>query len=89
MMLASVPRLAWMDSAACAKSDAAKRVDFFPKVTRNAHGQTEATREAKAICQRCCVRDECLRYVLATEPPYLRDGIWGGMTPEERADVLA
>jgi WhiB family redox-sensing transcriptional regulator len=85
MILASAPRLAWMDSAACAKSS----VDFFPKITRTAHGQTEATREAKAICQRCSVRDECLRYALATEVPYLRDGIWGGMTPEERAEITS
>ncbi len=83
MMLGLVPRLAWMDHAACANKGATEgrvpRVDFFPK-------QTAATQEAKAICQRCSVRDECLAYALATENRE-RHGIWGGMTPEERAAI--
>ncbi len=82
-MLGLVQRMAWMDHAACVKSS----VDFFPKITRNANGYTTATREAKAICQRCCVRDECLAYALAAEN-HQRHGIWGGMTPEERAEIL-
>jgi WhiB family redox-sensing transcriptional regulator len=88
MMLDLVQRLAWMDHAACANKGAKQpRVDFFPKIARNTNGYTTATREAKAICQRCCVRDECLAYALATEN-HQRHGIWGGMTPEERAEIL-
>ncbi len=75
-------RLAWMDHAACANRGTKQpRVDFFPKQTTATHA-----REAKAICQRCCVRDECLAYALATEN-HQRHGIWGGMTPEERAKI--
>jgi len=40
-----------------------------------------ATRDAKAVCARCPVRDACLEYALATEQ---RFGIWGGMSERER-----
>ena len=37
--------------------------------------------QAKAVCQRCPVRWECLGYALETRQ---RHGIWGGLNPEER-----
>jgi WhiB family redox-sensing transcriptional regulator len=36
---------------------------------------------AKAICQRCRVSPECLRYALVTGQ---RHGVWGGKSEEER-----
>ncbi len=38
--------------------------------------------EAKAVCQRCPVRWECLGYALETRQ---RHGIWGGLNPDERS----
>jgi len=36
---------------------------------------------AKAVCGRCRVRAECLRFALSTGQEY---GVWGGMSEEER-----
>ena len=36
---------------------------------------------AKRLCDGCAVRDDCRDYALDTRQS---DGIWGGMTPEER-----
>lgn len=47
---------------------------FFPK-------RGESTREAKAVCQGCTVRDECLEHALARPERY---GIWGGASERER-----
>jgi hypothetical protein len=41
----------------------------------------EMTEEARALCMTCPVRDECLDYALDTGET---EGIWGGLTPEER-----
>lgn len=41
--------------------------------------------EAKAVCQRCPVRWECLTYALETRQ---RHGVWGGLTAEERVLLL-
>ena len=37
--------------------------------------------QAKAICARCRVRPECLRFALATREAH---GVWGGTSEEER-----
>ena len=70
----SVP--AWHKDAACADST----VDpdwFFPEQPGLAGNK------AKAICNRCSVRDECLNTALF-EP--LR-GIWGGTTESQRVNL--
>lgn len=36
---------------------------------------------AKALCGSCPVQTDCLTYALRTDQP---DGIWGGMTADER-----
>jgi WhiB family redox-sensing transcriptional regulator len=41
--------------------------------------------EAKQVCARCLVRQECLDYALATREAY---GIWGGLTEVERRVYL-
>jgi WhiB family redox-sensing transcriptional regulator len=42
--------------------------------------------QAKAICQSCPVRRECLDYVLDHESKAVfRAGVWGGMTALERS----
>ncbi|MDU5308733.1 MAG: WhiB family transcriptional regulator, partial [Varibaculum cambriense] len=40
-----------------------------------------STREAKAVCELCEVRDECLSYALENDE---RFGIWGGLSERER-----
>jgi hypothetical protein len=43
-------------------------------------------REAKRVCRRCEVREECLEYALATDQ---RSGIWGAHGTRERDRLLA
>jgi WhiB family redox-sensing transcriptional regulator len=61
----------WQDRALCAETDPEA---FFPE-------KGGSTREAKKICLRCGVRDECLDYALEHDE---RFGIWGGLSERER-----
>ncbi|MFE7273013.1 WhiB family transcriptional regulator [Streptomyces sp. NPDC057623] len=44
-------------------------------------------RTALAVCGGCPVRAECLHDALATEPSWHRYGLWGGLTPRQRAQL--
>jgi hypothetical protein len=66
----------WQDDSACRRADPEL---FFPQLGENAA-------EAKRICARCPVRSECLSYAMGR--PDLQ-GVWGGLTDEERRDVRA
>ena len=50
---------------------------FFPE-------RGASTRRAKAICDGCPVRGECLDYALAHGEKF---GIWGGLSERERRRV--
>ncbi len=50
---------------------------FFPE-------RGASTREAKAVCRGCVVREDCLEYALANGEKF---GIWGGMSERERRRV--
>lgn len=63
--------LAWQANALCAQTDPEA---FFPE-------KGGSTREAKAVCQACEVRQECLEYALLNDE---RFGIWGGLSERER-----
>jgi WhiB family redox-sensing transcriptional regulator len=63
--------LDWQERALCAQTDPEA---FFPE-------KGGSTREAKRVCTRCEVRDECLEYALAHDE---RFGIWGGTSERER-----
>lgn len=39
---------------------------------------------AKKLCEKCPVRNLCLEYALINDEV---DGLWGGMTPKERAKL--
>jgi WhiB family redox-sensing transcriptional regulator len=66
----------WWSLAACRSADPDL---FFPIVTS---GPAQAQiRRAKAVCARCVVRHDCLRYALAAGPV---QGVWGGTSEEER-----
>lgn len=47
---------------------------FFPE-------RGASTREAKAVCGACVVKDECLEFALRTNEKF---GIWGGTSERER-----
>jgi WhiB family redox-sensing transcriptional regulator len=68
--------VSWMSRGACRQADPEL---FFPIATRAgpAARQVEA---AKAVCDPCAVRPNCLSYALEAMP----EGIWGGPTSEER-----
>ncbi len=63
----------WREVAACTDMD----VDFF-STTDAAVGR------AKDVCGDCSVAVECLEFAVETNQP---DGIWGGMTVNERRRV--
>lgn len=69
----------WRDDAACRREDPEL---FFPVGTRGpAARQIE---QARAVCAGCPVRSDCLLEALAAGV----EGIWGGLTEDERRDLL-
>jgi len=64
-----------MDRALCAQTDPEA---FFPE-------RGGSTRQARIICRRCEVRQECLAYALAAGERY---GVWGGLSERERHATL-
>jgi WhiB family redox-sensing transcriptional regulator len=70
--------LSWALRAACRGYDLA---DFFSD-------SRASIRWAKSVCGRCPVREECLAEALRAEDGS-RYGIYGGFTPEERAELVA
>lgn len=67
---------AWMRYASCAESVGDI---WFPETN------SPNTKTAKAICNDCPVIDSCLNYALENR---FNDGIWGGLTPNERKLLL-
>ncbi|MBT8211883.1 MAG: WhiB family transcriptional regulator [Acidimicrobiia bacterium] len=67
----------WREDASCLGAEA----DLFFPISEES---SEATR-AKAICEGCPVRDECLQYAFSTKQT---EGVWGGMTGSERRRYL-
>lgn len=70
----------WMLRGKCAEeaqADLGVAELFFPDVG----GKNDAA-EAKALCDQCEVKSECLAFAMATAV----DGIWGGTTARERQE---
>lgn len=65
--------LDWREHAACL----GKRSDIF----FDGYGEDAA----KQLCWACPVQEECLAFALKTEQ---NDGIWGGLTAQERHNLL-
>lgn len=63
--------LAWQESALCNQVDPEI---WFPD-------KGGSTKDAKRICKRCEVTEECLDYALTADE---RFGIWGGKSERER-----
>ena len=69
----------WRHRAACRGEDPEL---FFPSGTSGpALAQVE---QAKAVCQRCLVAEQCLAEALRRQ----EYGIWGGTTEGERAELI-
>lgn len=68
--------IGWLRRGACKSSDPEL---FFPLA---ASPVQEA--QAKAVCATCQVLAECRSYALKAGET---DGIWGGLTPEERRRI--
>jgi WhiB family redox-sensing transcriptional regulator len=67
----------WRAEAAC--SEPATTNLFFPV---GVTGQAEIQiRQAKAVCQECPVKAECLEFAITTNQEY---GVWGGTSEDER-----
>jgi len=73
-------RAGWWARAACATADPQL---FFP-IAYSGPALRQVAR-AKAICARCPIQQECLRYALAAGSI---QGVWGGLTEEERRRLL-
>jgi len=66
----------WRHDAACRTEDPEL---FFPVGTSGP--AVRQTARAKAVCQRCTVRSECLAWALASGQS---TGVWGGLSEDER-----
>lgn len=69
----------WQDRALCAEIGFEP---FFPETGKQ-------WREARTICARCTVAKQCLDYALRTEEgTFDREGMFGGLTPDERRELM-
>jgi WhiB family redox-sensing transcriptional regulator len=68
------PDTSWMADGNCVGVDPDL---FFPE-------RGESTKEAKAVCRACDVRDQCLEFALDNRE---RFGIWGGLSERERRRI--
>ena len=69
-------------AAACRGMD----VDVFYHPPAGTQPQRERRiAQAKAICAQCPVITQCRQHALEAREPY---GIWGGLSEQERADLL-
>ncbi|PFG19171.1 WhiB family transcriptional regulator [Serinibacter salmoneus] len=66
----------WRHEAACLTEDPEL---FFP--IGNTGPALAQIDEAKAVCQRCTVSDQCLKWALETGQD---SGVWGGLSEDER-----
>ncbi len=65
------PEESWQNYANCLGVDPDL---FFPE-------RGASTKEAKAVCRACVVREDCLEYALDNSEKF---GIWGGLSERER-----
>lgn len=76
-----VTRPDWHVDANCRGADPGQ---FFVD-TQRTPAAVEATTRALSICRACDVQVECLTYALNIDE---LDGVWGGMTTEQRRPLL-
>lgn len=72
----------WQERGACRGSNT--ELFFHPDFERG-HRREDRASEAKALCARCPVLEQCRRHALAVQEPY---GTWGGLDEIERRELL-
>lgn len=75
----------WTDHAACRPGTGVDAELFHPLSIRSAAARDRNVAEAKTICRRCPVVDDCLTWAIDSKEP---NAIAGGMTPEERSEYM-
>jgi len=70
------PRRDWREAGACREEDPEL---FFPITSKGPSARQILA--AKAVCARCEVRSECLRFALDNRQDA---GVWGGKSEDER-----
>ena len=73
----------WQTNAACRGADA--NLFFAPTHQETKEERTAREAQAKSVCARCPVREQCLSFALTTREPH---GIWGGLNETERRRIL-
>lgn len=73
----------WQDKAACKGMDPI--IFFGPEYAETVKEKRDREDKAKAVCEICPVKKDCLEYALDAKEPY---GIWGGLTELERKALL-
>lgn len=74
----TLPYADWMEAGLCGQTSPD---DWFPP-------KGGSIDRPRAICRQCPVRRQCLAYAMeieAGEAAIHRHGIWGGLTPRQRA----
>jgi WhiB family redox-sensing transcriptional regulator len=69
------PKTDWRHSASCRDEDP----ELFLPIGTTGPALAQIA-EAKAVCARCPAREACLTWALK----HATDGIWGGLTADER-----
>jgi WhiB family redox-sensing transcriptional regulator len=59
---------------------------FFHPTFERGENRRRRDAHAKAVCHRCPVLTACREHALRVAEPY---GVWGGLSAEEREDLLA
>ena len=72
----------WQLDAACRGMDV--EIFYHPTAERRSTKQHRID-QAKKVCGGCPVVQQCRQQALETREPY---GIWGGLSEDERADIL-
>jgi WhiB family redox-sensing transcriptional regulator len=72
----------WQRLGSCRGMDSA--VFFHPDGERNP-SRARRTAQAKAVCHRCPVIEQCREFALQTREPF---GVWGGLAESERRVIL-
>jgi WhiB family redox-sensing transcriptional regulator len=76
ILLTTAAETDWRMRSACREEDPEL---FFP--VGNTGPALLQIEEAKAVCRRCPVMEQCLTWALATSEDH---GVWGGMSEDER-----
>jgi len=75
--------MTWQVRAACRGPQA--RTFFPPPQGERRHERAAREARAKAICEQCSVKSDCLTYAVSIRE---RHGVWGGLSEAERREVI-